>query len=237
MGEGSGVGQFQSKKKSEEALAAAQSQVELSPVSTLGSTPKEKAFEQIAKLGGLKAFLADQVPQIVEKRPASAPAVLDPQSRADRSHARVDLGSGPRLIVLSSSLRGKVFGVADNIHQGRWLIGSAPDADFCLLDKTVSPYHAQLRHTQGEWIMEAVGSKNSVFVNNREVNFSILAAGDLVRLGHIELKFRTDTQALGSAPKKRSGKPRPQLNLWLIIGALALLGIVIGVIVGTNITA
>lgn len=151
------------------------------------------------------------------------------QGKAERStSASVDSGSGPRMVVLTAPIRGKIYSLISR-KKNAWLIGRGQDCDFQLQDQTVSSQHARIRKLGDEWILEACEGRNPIFINNRSVEFSTLNPGDVVRVGRMELVFRVDEKAL--VPEPEDDKVRPsRLNVALLLGALVVLGVVLGVI-------
>lgn len=150
------------------------------------------------------------------------------QGKAERSNASMDNGSGPRLVVMTAPIRGKVHSLIST-KKNAWLIGRGKECEFQLHDQTVSAQHARIRKLSDEWVLEACEGRNPIFVNNREVEFTTLNPGDVVRIGRMELIFRVDEKSL--VEEKPEPKARPSsLNVALLLGALVVFGVVLGVI-------
>lgn len=67
-------------------------------------------------------------------------------------------------------------------------VGRATRADFILDAALVSRLHCRLTATpDGELEIEDLRSTNGTFVNDRRVTRKVLAAGDRVRIGRVEL--------------------------------------------------
>ncbi|MEE2731768.1 MAG: FHA domain-containing protein [Pseudomonadota bacterium] len=141
----------------------------------------------------------------------------------------IDSGSGPRLVMLSAPARGKVYSLISR-NKNAWLIGRGGDADFQVADKTVSPQHARIRKLAHEWILESCEGNNPIFINNRSVEFTSLHPGDVIRVGRMELIFRIDEKTLVPEIHRRKALPVSRVNLALAVGALVVLGVVLGIV-------
>jgi RNA polymerase sigma factor (sigma-70 family) len=73
----------------------------------------------------------------------------------------------------------------------RLKIGREDDNEIQLPHDNVSKHHAALRHTEGGWSIEDLGSVNGVFVNGQRVQRAVLRHGDRVSIGPCELFFET----------------------------------------------
>jgi pSer/pThr/pTyr-binding forkhead associated (FHA) protein len=82
-------------------------------------------------------------------------------------------------------------------------IGRAADNDLCLDDPYVSRHHAVVRCAGSAVLVEDAGSAAGVLVNGQPIDGpALLRPGDVIRLGRIDLQFRSEE---GSAP--RQGPP------------------------------
>lgn len=88
-----------------------------------------------------------------------------------------------------------------DISDGEHIVGRSPDADVVVSDHSVSRRHARIdRHGQHVVVVD-LRSSNGTFVNGRRVEGRTgLAAGDVVRLGAVELRFESDADDTGPAP-------------------------------------
>jgi DNA-binding CsgD family transcriptional regulator len=86
----------------------------------------------------------------------------------------------------------------------RTTIGSAPDNDVVLDDRTVSRLHAMLERLPGGWTVRDLGSRNGTFLNGKRISeLTVLRPGDRVRLGSAEAIFRGS----GSGPVEGGTAP------------------------------
>ncbi len=153
------------------------------------------------------------------------------QGKGERAVKGPDNGSGPRFVVLTAPIRGKVFSLISQ-QRNAWLIGRDEHCQFNIADKTVSGEHARVRKLADDWILETCEGRNPIFINNRPVEISTLQPGDVIRIGRMELMFRVDERAI--MPQE----PEPdenafiwsRFNLALVVGALLVLGVVLGIV-------
>lgn len=113
--------------------------------------------------------------------------------RSSKSQANVSIGNGPRFVILTAPIRGKVFPLMQDAPIGRqWDIGRSQDVDISLEDKTISHHHAKVINTPNGWLISTASAKNGVMVNGLSVTRAFLSHNDRIRLGRIELAFMTD---------------------------------------------
>ena len=111
---------------------------------------------------------------------------------SDPKH-EVKIGHGPRLVILTAPIRGKVFPLPIDAAIGRrWDIGRGQDATITLADKTISNHHARIVNTQNGWLITTVHASNGILVNGLSITRAFLAHNDRIRLGRIELAFMTN---------------------------------------------
>lgn len=84
------------------------------------------------------------------------------------------------------------------LGDGRHVVGRDPNADIYLDSTSVSRRHASIRIADGQAMLEDLGSKNGTFVGKRRIDsITVLADGDRIHIGSIELIFRI-VQGAGS---------------------------------------
>lgn len=134
----------------------------------------------------------------------------------------VDLGSGPRLVVMTAPIRGQVFSL-DNDRVTQWRIGRDPQADIRIQEKSVSRDHARLTRLDGAYHIAATKAANGVSINGEATPEAQLRHGDKIQVGRITLVFKTDRrqlQAEAVSPLAEGRRPPPRA---LLIIALAML--------------
>lgn len=123
--------------------------------------------------------------------------------RATKAKHPITTGKGPRLVILSAPLRGKVFSLPAQLSPGTQLNigrgGHSNKLNIMLEDKTVSKDHAKLELTPQGWAIMASNARNGLTINGKQTTQSSLSHGDSVTIGRMELLFLTDNQDYASA--------------------------------------
>ena len=71
-------------------------------------------------------------------------------------------------------------------------LGRGPHVDFTIDAPLISKVHCRLVVTNGELVVENLGSTNGTFVNDHKIERSTLQPGDRLRAGRVELTVSTD---------------------------------------------
>jgi hypothetical protein len=92
------------------------------------------------------------------------------------------------LVAMDGDQKGEDFRLRD----GQNTLGSAPDSDIVLHDRTVSAKHASVRHKDGKFFLSDLDSSNGTFVNGLDESVARveLHDGDMLRAGAVTLKFK-----------------------------------------------
>ena len=123
------------------------------------------------------------------------------RSRMDQD---LQVGSGPRLIVTTAPLRGKLFELEDAPLGTNWQIGRDLNAEICLNDKTISNDHARLAKVGEGYLLTATHAKNGILINGIPKGRVYLNHNDRIQIGRTELVFKSDENAQhGAAPSTR----------------------------------
>jgi hypothetical protein len=103
------------------------------------------------------------------------------------------VGVMARLEVVSPQ---SLAGQAQDLSADRIMLGRAPDADFRLPDQHVSRRHAVVWHSTAGDEIEDLGSTAGTYVNGTRISGRHpLRAGDVVRLGPVELSYGAERDA------------------------------------------
>lgn len=92
-----------------------------------------------------------------------------------------------RLVGQSGAVQGRQFEIRDPV-----VVAGRGDACSLLLpeeEQSISRQQAQLYYASGEWRIRNLSSKQSTFVNGRQVDDYPLRHGDTIRLGHADFQF------------------------------------------------
>lgn len=113
--------------------------------------------------------------------------------------------AGPQLRGLTGAITGKSFPLSGTISVGR-----VAGVDIQVEDDSVSRRHAELVVQGREVTLRDLGSANGTSVNGAPISEdTVLAAGDIVQFGVVELMFETGTPSGARAPVARSGRDAP----------------------------
>jgi MYXO-CTERM domain-containing protein len=93
------------------------------------------------------------------------------------------------LAVTRGPLAGQVF---DLSPASATSLGRSKANDLVLDDVSVSSQHCRIRPDDGAFTLLDLKSTNGTFVNERRVTSHQLAEGDVIRVGEVQLQFRTD---------------------------------------------
>lgn len=117
----------------------------------------------------------------------------------------------PSIEVLNGVAEGKKGFLSDDIAE--LTIGRDPMCEFQIEEYVISRKHARIVKKWGGIIIEDLGSKNGVYVNNRQVKEEFLHDGDRIALGTIVLMFRNPKEVnideIGRNMEKEKKKTAP----------------------------
>ena len=99
------------------------------------------------------------------------------------------------------------------LRAGRTTIGRSADNDIVLDNPKVSRRHARIEQSDGTCTVEDLGSANGVLVNGRRVPRAVLVHGDRLRLGDVELTYKTVSEPYGVAEAADTGPARAWLEM------------------------
>lgn len=84
---------------------------------------------------------------------------------------------------------GRQKGMAFKLTKTPIIVGRSPKCDVFLNDMTVSREHAVLEEVNGTWTIKDKDSFNGVWINNKNIDRTVLHNGDLIQIGCFILKF------------------------------------------------
>jgi Inner membrane component of T3SS, cytoplasmic domain len=92
------------------------------------------------------------------------------------------------LVAMDGDQKGEDFRLRD----GQNTLGSAPDSDVVLHDRTISAKHASIRCKDGKFFLSDLDSSNGTFVNRLEECIARIELNDndTLRLGAVTFKFK-----------------------------------------------
>lgn len=119
-------------------------------------------------------------------RPRSI-AAAPPQARPRPQQQR---GRAPRQLIVTA---GSLIGTRINLSTAPILIGRADDSTLVLTDDFASSRHARLTpRSDGEWLVEDLGSTNGTYLDRQRVSSPIhVPMGVPIRIGKTVLELRS----------------------------------------------
>ncbi len=113
--------------------------------------------------------------------------------------------AGPQLRGLTGAITGKIFALKETMSVGR-----VAGVDIVVDDDSVSRRHAEVIVNGREVTLKDLGSANGTTVNGAPISEdTILAAGDIIQFGVVELMFETGGTSGPRAPIARSKAAEP----------------------------
>jgi DNA-binding NtrC family response regulator len=103
-----------------------------------------------------------------------------------------DDGTGPMLVLHKQRLivvSGPDRGLEKEVESTRIVVGTSPNADLQLSDRTVSRMHCEIAVRDERYVIKDLDSTNGTEVNGTPVVEAILSPGSRVRLGDTEILF------------------------------------------------
>jgi ABC transport system ATP-binding/permease protein len=108
------------------------------------------------------------------------------ESTRTRKVEELDAAQAPRLVVVSSELKGQEF----SCLRTEMRVGRTDDNDIVLDHRSLSRTHAKIvREDTGEWRVIDMQSANGLTVNGESYAQATLNTGDVIELGHVKLRF------------------------------------------------
>lgn len=138
-------------------------------------------------------------------------------------------GSGPRLVVMTAPLRGKVLPLAEQKLGTTWRVGRGETCELRINEGTVSHDHARVVRSAEGWQIAVTSARNAMVVNGDVETSHALRNGDRLLLGRMEIVFATDVDEV--IPVVIPPEPPVYKNPWVVGGmvfvAVSTLGIII----------
>lgn len=95
------------------------------------------------------------------------------------------------LVVVSGHLESRIIALSQKSEQQQWTIGRESNCLIHFGDSSVSLRHACVFYNNGNWGISDEGSRNGIAVNGITTKQQYLKDSDLLKIGQIELVFRT----------------------------------------------
>lgn len=110
-----------------------------------------------------------------------------------------------KLVILSQGLIGKFH----ELNVDKTTVGRVDDNTFPITDPSVSSHHCEILLRGAEVVVKDLNSTNGSFINGEKITESVLKAGQILRLGQIEMRLESEAapgavaSPAASAPSKK----------------------------------
>src|SRR6187402_2110948 len=99
-----------------------------------------------------------------------------------------------------------------NMNKERYTVGRLPDNDIRIDNPAVSGHHSLIINILNDSFLEDLNSTNGTYVNGKLIKKHALQHGDVITVGHHQLRFVEDDDAqpalaasAGQDPRRRTG--------------------------------
>lgn len=111
----------------------------------------------------------------------------------------------PKLVVLSEGFTGRSY----ELKTDRTTVGRVDDNAFAIPEPSVSSHHCEILLKGNDVVVKDLDSTNGTFVNDERITEAVLRAGQILRLGQLEMRLESGTGSSGPASAS-SKKPLDQ---------------------------
>jgi CheY-like chemotaxis protein len=108
-----------------------------------------------------------------------------------------------KLVVVSPALGG----LSHELSGGWATIGRADGNTFQIVEASISGRHCEVRLQGNELVVRDLLSTNGTFVQDKKVAEAVLKPGEVLRLGHVELRLELSAETASSSPPARTDAP------------------------------
>ncbi len=142
--------------------------------------------EERAKIAQLEGFISE-----TSKSAFGEPVKIDTRRRtmileAGQSKSELKNANVPSLVLQSSQYQGqKILVNRSSIDIGR------QECDVILNENTISRNHATIFFSNGEYFIRDNNSTNGTYLNNSKISIAKINSGDRIRLGNVEMIFKS----------------------------------------------
>lgn len=109
-----------------------------------------------------------------------------------------------KLVVLSEGLKGQSY----ELKVDKTTVGRVEDNTFQIAQPSVSSHHCEILLKGNEIVVKDLNSTNGTFINNQQVTGeAVLKAGQILRLGQVEISLDTGAPGAPAAPSASPNTP------------------------------
>jgi pSer/pThr/pTyr-binding forkhead associated (FHA) protein len=97
----------------------------------------------------------------------------------------------PKLVVLSEGFAGRTY----ELKAERTTVGRLEDNAFCIPEPSVSSHHCEIVLRGNDVVVHDLNSTNGTFISGNQVTEAVLKAGQILRLGNLQMRLEGDQAA------------------------------------------
>jgi pSer/pThr/pTyr-binding forkhead associated (FHA) protein len=105
----------------------------------------------------------------------------------------------PKLVVLSEGLTGR----SHELKVEKTTVGRLEDNAFQIPEQSVSSHHCEIMLNGNDVIIKDLNSTNGTYINGEKITEKSLKAGQILRLGQIEMRLEGDGAPGTTAPAEK----------------------------------
>src|ERR1041385_5428646 len=110
-----------------------------------------------------------------------------------------------KLVVLSAGMTGRTH----ELKTEKTTVGRVEDNSFQIAEASVSSHHAEILLRGNDVIIKDLGSTNVTFINGEKIQEATLKAGQILRVGMIEMRLESgEAPSPAAAAKKQLEQTR-----------------------------
>src|SRR6201996_2202152 len=94
-----------------------------------------------------------------------------------------------------------------NMNKERYTIGRLPDNDIRIDNGAVSGHHSLIINILNDSFLEDLNSTNGTYVNGKLIKKHALQHGDIITVGHHQLRFAEDDEAQDACERTMGTQP------------------------------
>lgn len=110
-----------------------------------------------------------------------------------------------KLVLLSAGMTGRTH----ELKVDKTTIGRVEDNTFQIAEPSVSSHHCEIVLRGSDVVVRDLNSTNGTFINGEKVTETVLKAGQVLRLGQIEMRLETDSTPSSNIPSSAPATPPP----------------------------
>jgi len=110
-----------------------------------------------------------------------------------------------KLVVLTEGITGR----AHELAAEKTTIGRVEDNAFQIPEPSISSHHCEVLLLGNEVKVRDLNSTNGTFINDQQITEAVLAAGQVLRLGKVEMRLESSAAGPAPAPPTPVSAPAP----------------------------